>query len=165
MESRVVITHAIGFDSAGMWLIFPCLYHHSISVGAWQYWRPTQMVNTAILFPPWTPFKFQTSFDKKLCCRPSLRNGIAAASESFHLYPNSQISPVGAPHQAHCTCSVLPPVLLHKHIHTLLETTPVEEHLLTAQHTLFSREQEIIAQVHIQMLIFRGKKSTSLSPQ
>lgn len=32
-ESRVVITHTIGFDSTGMWLIFPCLYHHSISVG------------------------------------------------------------------------------------------------------------------------------------
>lgn len=32
-ESRVVITHAIGFDSPGMWLIFPCFYHHSISVG------------------------------------------------------------------------------------------------------------------------------------
>lgn len=33
VESKVVITHAIAFDSRGMWLIFPCLYHHSISVG------------------------------------------------------------------------------------------------------------------------------------
>lgn len=32
-ESTVVITHAIRFDSAGMWLIFPCVYHHSISAG------------------------------------------------------------------------------------------------------------------------------------
>lgn len=33
VESKVVITHAIAFDSRGVWLIFPCLYHHSISVG------------------------------------------------------------------------------------------------------------------------------------
>lgn len=114
-ESTVVITHAIRFDSAGMWLIFLCFYRHSISAGS-----VTCMLGSAGDWPRWwmQPFFPPTAshdssspdsiyfpkspFDKKVGRAPSLKKlelGTIFLLQPwlpFFFFPLSPISPCSA---------------------------------------------------------------------